>query len=349
MSRRGLSVGVVGCGRIGAKRAAALGASDRLLGCCDVDARAAAELAERHGCKACATPQELLALEPEVVVVAAVHDRLAELAEQALTAGAHVLVEKPAALSAAQVDRLLQCRRASDRLVKVGFNHRFHPGIAHLAAEVHSERHGQLMHLRARYGHGGRVGYDREWRTEPARSGGGELIDQGMHLLDLSNWLAGPLPLHAALLRTHFWDTQVEDNAALILGEAESRVAPWAMLHVSWTEWKNLFSLEVYCRTAKLQLDGLAGSYGPQRLSIYRMRPGLGVPDLQEIAYPPLDVSWQREWEHFAAAIEAGDGRPLLGDLQDARNAWTQVQAAYATGPYAELRQQVPAPAAVAP
>ena len=84
------------------------------------------------------------------------------------------------------------------------------------------------MHLRARYGHGGRLGYEREWRADPARSGGGELIDQGMHLLDLSHWLAGPLPLHSALLRTHFWDTPVEDNAALILGEADSRTAPWA-------------------------------------------------------------------------------------------------------------------------
>ena len=93
-------------------------------------------------------------------------------------------------------------------MVKVGFNHRFHPAILDLASEVHSGRHGELMHLRARYGHGGRLGYDREWRAQPERSGGGELIDQGMHLLDLTHWIAGPLPLHSALLRTHFWDTR---------------------------------------------------------------------------------------------------------------------------------------------
>ena len=189
--------------------------------------------------------------------MATVHDRLAELAEQALAAGAHVLVEKPAGTSVAQIDRLIAAQNASGRLVKVGFNHRFHPGLERAAAEVHSGRHGELMHLRARYGHGGRPGYDREWRADPERSGGGELIDQGMHLLDLSHWLAGPLPLYSALLRTHFWDTPVEDNAALILGEARSRTAPWAMLHVSWTEWKNLFSLEIYCASAKLQVDGL--------------------------------------------------------------------------------------------
>jgi predicted dehydrogenase len=196
------------------------------------------------------------------------------------------------------------------------------------------------MHLRGRYGHGGRIGYDREWRAQPERSGGGELIDQGMHLLDLTHWLAGPLPLHCALLRTHFWDTEVEDNAALILGEQSSRTSPWAMLHVTWTEWKNMFSLEVYCRTAKLQVDGLVGSYGSQRLRIYRMAPELGPPELEERSYGDTDRSWWAEWEHFAAAI-ASD-LPLLGDLSDASYAWQCVQSAYATSEtYARMRDQV--------
>jgi predicted dehydrogenase len=326
----GLRVAIVGCGRIGAKRAQALTPEDELLGCFDIDARAAEGLAGQYGARACATVEQRLDLRPQVVVVATVHDRLAGLAEQALGAGAHVLVEKPAGISTAQIDRLIEVQRTCDRLVKVGFNHRFHPALARAVEEVHSARHGELMYLRARYGHGGRPGYEREWRADPARSGGGELIDQGMHLLDLSHWLAGPLPLHSALLRTHFWDTPVEDNAVLILGEPESSRGRWTMLHVSWTEWKNLFSLEVYCRRAKIQVDGLAGSYGPQRLRIYRMRPELGPPDLEEVSYPDEDGSWRAEWEHFAAAVTAAGQRPLLGDLHDARYAWEQVEAAYA-------------------
>jgi predicted dehydrogenase len=337
----GLRVAIVGCGLIGAKRAAALAARDELLACCDIDERSARRLAERYGARACTDIEELLATAPDVVVVATVHDQLARLAERALLAGAHVLVEKPAGVSAAQIDQLAACQRASGRLVKVGFNHRFYPGIERVAAEVHSGRHGELMHLRARYGHGGRLGYEREWRADPERSGGGELVDQGMHLLDLTGWLAGPLPLHAALLRTHFWETAVEDNAALLLGQARSRTAPWALLHVSWTEWKNMFSLEVYCRTAKLQVDGLVGSYGPQRLRIHRMGPELGPPLSDEIAYGEEDCSWTREWLSFAAAIAAGQERLLNGKLSDARYAWEQIEAAYAAAPRAPAQEAV--------
>ncbi|HEY7960507.1 MAG TPA: Gfo/Idh/MocA family oxidoreductase [Solirubrobacteraceae bacterium] len=328
--RNGLRVAIVGCGAIGAKRAQALAPTDELIACHDVDAQAAIRFARRHGGRACATLADLLNASPDVVVVATVHNRLTELAEQALSTGAHVLVEKPAGVSTAQIDRLLECERASGKLVKVGFNHRFHPGIARAVDEVRSGAHGELLHLRARYGHGGRTGYEHEWRADPTRSGGGELVDQGMHLLDLTYWLAGPLPLHAALLRTQFWDVTVEDNAALILGDGHMRAGSWALLHVSWTEWKNLFSLEVYCRAAKLQVDGLTGSYGRQRLRIYRMGPELGPPSLEEVVYSEEDPSWRAEWEHFAAAILAADGRALCGDLRAASYAWEQVEAAYA-------------------
>jgi predicted dehydrogenase len=337
MSR--LRVAIVGCGQIGVKRAQALGPDDRLVACHDLRPAAARALAARHGARACSGMSELLDHDPQVVIVSTVHAHLAALTEQALAAGAHVLVEKPAGISGAQIDNLLECQNASGCQVKVGFNHRFYPGLARAAEEVHSGRHGDLMHLRGRYGHGGRPGYDREWRADREQSGGGEMVDQGMHLLDLSHWLAGPLALHSALLRTQFWDSPVEDNAAIILGEPSLRRGPWAMLHVSWTEWKNLFSLEIYCRRAKIQVDGLARSYGSQRLRIYRMGPDLGPPVLEDISYAEDDLSWRREWEHFAAAIEAPDSTPLLGDLSAARYAWSQIEAAYAAGSHGSARE----------
>jgi predicted dehydrogenase len=339
MSEAPLKVGIIGCGLIGRKRAEALRPQDSLIGCFDLVSETAERLATDFGGRACASVEEVLGLEPHVVVVATSHDQLTPISEQALDAGAHVLVEKPAGLGTVEVERLVRAAERSGRHVKVGFNHRFFPGLARAAAEVHSGRHGELMHIRAHYGHGGRPGYDREWRAQPARSGGGELIDQGMHLLDLSHWIAGPLPLHSALLRTQFWNAPVEDNAALILGAADDRTSPWAMLHVSWTEWKNSFSLQIYCRTAKLQVDGLVRSYGPQTLRIYRMKPELGPPDLEEISFPNEDVTWTAEWLHFVATL-AGEVEPL-GTLADARYAWARVEDAYATSPYAQMREEI--------
>lgn len=335
-----LTVGIVGCGLIGHKRAEGLRAGDRVVAATDPATERAEALVAAHGGEVYPDLAGVLGASPDVVVIAATHDQLALLAERVLDAGAHVLVEKPAALGTVQVGRLLAAQERSGRRVKVGFNHRFHPGLRDLAAEVHGGEHGELMHLRGRYGHGGRLGYDREWRAQPERSGGGELIDQGMHLLDLTHWLAGALPLHSALLRTHFWDTTVEDNAVLVLGEAASRTAPWAMLHVTWTEWKNMFSVEVYCRTAKLQVDGLVRSYGPQRLRIYRMGPELGPPELEERTYGTQDISWSTEWDHFASGLASG--APLLGDLHDAQYAWARVEDAYSASPgYAEMRAGV--------
>lgn len=331
-------VGVVGCGLIGGKRAAALD-GDELVGCFDVRPEAAQALAAEHGGAACTTLEELLALSPDVVVVAVTHDQLCDASVAALQAGAHVLVEKPAGISVAQIDRISAAAEAAGRRVKVGFNHRFHPGIRRAVEEARSGEHGEILHMRARYGHGGRPGYDREWRADVRRSGGGEIVDQGMHLLDISHWLLGDQPLHSALVRTQFWDTDVDDNAVLVLGERDSRTAPWSLLHVTWTEWKNLFSLEIYCRTAKLHVEGLVRSYGPQTLRIFRMKPELGPPDVEELSWPDEDGSWLAEWRHFREGIASGG--PLLGDLSDARYAWRTIDDAYDASGYGAVREPV--------
>lgn len=324
-----LRVAIAGCGLIGRKRADAVG-DDQVVGCYDVVPERAADLAAHSGSVSAADLRGLLDLSPDVVVVATIHSELASVAEKALEAGAHVLVEKPAGRSLADVERIKRAATKADRLVKVGFNHRFHGGIHRAASAALSGEHGPIMFVRARYGHGGRPGYDKEWRADPAQSGGGELTDQGMHLLDLCYWLLGELPVSGSLIRTHFWRAPVEDNGVLLLGErgGVGVESPWAMIHASWTEWKNMFSLEIYCRDAKFDVQGLVRSYGPQRLAIHRMRPDLGPPDTEIVQYPDRDTSWEAEWAHFTAALRAADGRPLLGDLDSAAYAWRCVEAA---------------------
>jgi predicted dehydrogenase len=329
-SRPGFRVGIVGCGLIGRKRSESLRPIDSVVATYDVDVEAARHLAEAAGGRGCRSLDEFLGEAPDVVVVATTHEALADMSCAALAAGAHVLVEKPAGIGVAQVERVARAAETANRRVKVGFNHRFHPGIARAVAEARSGKQGEILFLRARYGHGGRPGYDREWRADPARSGGGEIVDQGMHLLDLSRWVLGELPLHSALLRTQFWDAPVDDNAVLLLGGpgGVGDRSPWALLHVSWTEWKNLFSLEITCERAKWEVEGLVRSYGSQVLRIHRMRPELGPPDTEEVRYPGVDRSFEVEWEHFAEALTAGDGRDLWGDLSSVLYAWRCVEAA---------------------
>lgn len=326
-------VAVVGAGLIGGKRADALGSDDELVGVFDAVPQTAAAFAERFGTRAFPSLAHLLAEAPDIVVVATTHDALAAISSEALRSGAHVLVEKPAGLSAHEVDAISQAAEKAGRLVKVGFNHRFHPGIERAISDARSGACGRVMFMRARYGHGGRLGYESEWRADARRSGGGELIDQGMHLIDLSRALHGDLPLHSALVHTDFWDMDVDDNAVVTLG-APGRTGPWTSFHVSCSEWKNLFDMEIYCERAKWHVSGLAGSYGPQSLRIFRMKPEMGPPDVEEVAGPSEDVSWQREWLSFRDAIAAGDPGLINGGLDDARYAHVMVQHIYEASGY---------------
>jgi predicted dehydrogenase len=208
--------------------------------------------------------------------------------------------------------------------VQVGFNHRYHPAFQQARRLLDSGTMGPLMFIRARYGHGGRPGYDKEWRARPEISGGGELLDQGVHLIDLSRWFLGDFTDVQGHIATFFWDMPAEDNGFLLLKTAEGQVA-W--LHATWTEWKNTFSFEIFGRDAKLHIEGLGGSYGVERLSYYKMKPAMGPPDTTIWEYPGEDNSWRLELEAFAQAIEAK--RSPLVTLRDAHAALTVVRKIY--------------------
>jgi predicted dehydrogenase len=300
----GLRVGIVGCGLIGRKRALAIRAEDSIVGVADVNPEAAAALAADLDCASLGSVDDLLSLAPDVVIVATTHDALASVGEQVMAHGCDVLLEKPAGRTSKEIASLRMVAETTGKLALVGFNHRFHPGVAATIDMATSGDFGDVMFVRARYGHGGRIGYDREWRADPYRSGGGELVDQGFHLIDLSRCLLGELPVASAFATTVFWDMPVDDNAVITLGTPGEHGEPFANLHASCSEWKNLFDLEVYCRTAKFHLSGLQGSYGAQILRIYRMKPEMGPPDVETIEYAKDDVSWIREWEAVAAAVE---------------------------------------------
>jgi predicted dehydrogenase len=319
-----MNVGIVGCGLIGRKRAQALGAGKLVL-CADAVFERAQALAAAHGGQAVADWREMVKRpEVQMVVVATTHDWLAPVTLAAVEAGKHVLVEKPAARRASELAAVAEAARARGVLVRVGFNHRYHPALRKAHEMFAAGAVGPLMYLRARYGHGGRVGYDKEWRARPEVSGGGELIDQGMHLIDLARWFAGEFVQVDGLAGRWFWDMPVEDNAFLLLRTAEKKVA---FMHCSCSEWKNLFSFEVFGRDGKLDVQGLGGSYGVERLTHYRMLPEMGPPDTASWDYPRGDDSWAAEVADFYQDVVLGR-QPAPG-LSDAMAALRVVERIY--------------------
>ncbi len=322
-----LGVGVVGCGRVGSCRAAvAVGSrGSRLVAVADRDLSRANEAARSTGAAA-TTDWEAVIGRPDVdaVVVATTHDWLAPISIAALRAGKHVLCEKPMSLNSRQAGEVVAAARSSGRQLKVGFNHRHHPAIRRAHDLVLEGAVGALLFIRCRYGHGGRPGYEREWRMNPDLSGGGELLDQGMHAIDLFRWFLGELSEVTGVTATWVWQAPVEDNVFALFRSSKGQVAS---LHASWTQWKNLFSFEVFGERGGLVVEGLGGSYGVERLTAYRRLSHAGPPEEERVEFPGPDGSWESEWGEFLAAIRNGQA-PAAG-AEDGLAALRVVEAVY--------------------
>lgn len=321
-----MNFAIVGCGGIGHKRLRALRRCDQLIVAAD-NVFERAESLTRESPHAFATADWNTAVNhPAVdgVIVATTNDWLAPVTIAAAKAGKHVLVEKPAARSLSEIRELLTEVEGCGRCIWVGFNHRYHPAVrkAHMMAD--SGALGPLMFIRGRYGHGGRLGYEREWRANPDVSGGGELLDQGVHLIDLARWFLGDFATMSGYVTTYFWNMPVEDNAFLLL-RTQYNQAAW--LHASCTEWKNLFSFEIYGRNGKLQVDGLGGSYGVEHLIYHKVLPQMGPPATQVWEFPGEDISWKYELQAFADRIETGES--FTKSLREAEAALAIVDALY--------------------
>jgi predicted dehydrogenase len=323
-------VGVIGCGLIGQKRAKALGVGGKLVACADLDADRAEKLASTTGAQIYRDWRELVwSSSVDVVIVATLHDSLAEITRAAAEAGKHVLVEKPAARNAKELLSVMAAVAQYGVKVHVGFNHRYHRALRKAKEIVDSDAMGELMFIRARYGHGGRLGYEKEWRSNPILSGGGELIDQGPHLIDLSRWFLGEITEVQGFAHTYYWDMPVDDNCFMLLKTAQKQAA---FLHASCTEWKNLFSMEIYGKLGKLDLSGLGGSYGVEKITWYLMLPEMGPPETTSWEYPMADDSWAVEIAEFFEDIRLG--REPSAGLRDAQAALNVVESIYRQSGY---------------
>ena len=320
-------IALIGCGLVGQKRLNLLPPGSVTV-TCDLDLDRAKKLAAQSpGCVATdSVTQAVTAPNVEAVMIATINASLAPLAIKAAENGKHVLIEKPGAISMKELEALEAAAAKTGALVRVGYNHRYHPACLKALEIFRSGALGPMMFVRGRYGQGGRVGYDKEWRADPKLAGGGELIDQGVHLIDLAGIFLGEFTHVEGHAPTYFWNMPVDDNAFLSLRNAAGQTA-W--LHASCTEWKNLFSLEIYGRDAKLHWEGLGGSYGLEKLTFYKMLPQMGPPETTIWEFPRGDESWRIEMQEFFDDIRLK--RTPVPGLQEAKAAMAVVEKIYAS------------------
>ncbi|RME17438.1 MAG: gfo/Idh/MocA family oxidoreductase [Bdellovibrio sp.] len=320
-----MNYAIIGCGLIGQKRWNAI-KNHKVLICCDQNQKQAQTFAQKNHIEHATTSAEEAISHPAIdaVIIATDNKSLTPLTEMAIKNNKHVLVEKPAGIKSSDLFRLHELAQENHVKVRVGFNHRYHPAFIKLKELIDQPQIGSLMFIRARYGHGGRIGYDKEWRAQPELSGGGELIDQGVHLIDLSRMLMGDFSTINGHVATYFWNMPVEDNAFLSLQTPSGQTA---FLSVSCTEWKNLFSFEIYFKNAKFHIEGLGGSYGIEKLYYYQMLKEMGPPETTIYEFPRGDQSWDIEMKEFEKDIQ--EDRETSPGLLDAAKALLIVEEVY--------------------
>jgi predicted dehydrogenase len=295
----------------------------------------------------------------DAVIVATPNKYLKKISLWALQRGIHVLCEKPLGRNPWESERMVKVAREHGAILKTGFNHRHHPAIFKAHDLVADGAIGPINFIRCIYGHGGRPGYEKEWRASRDVCGGGEMLDQGVHVVDLFRWFLGEFDEAYGITPTFYWKMEVEDNAFAFFRTAKGQVA---QMHTSWTQWKNRFTFEICGEAGYLIVNGLGGSYGTETLTIGkrpinrdrnlfisrkslpptpalpRQRGGNlngtidpiylgGVPEEESIVFDGPDISWELEWKEFKAAIR--EHREPRGSGRDGLEANRMIAAVY--------------------
>ncbi len=303
-----ITIALIGAGGIGKIWADALKKTNQfaLKAVVDVDAAKAGAIAAGFpGCTAYTDYAEAFRGGGfEAVVIATPHYLLAPISAAALKAKKHVLCEKPAGISTAEVAANIRTAGEEKRVYMIGFNHRYHPAYMQAKEIADKGEIGKIICVRARYGFGGRPGYEKEWRFNKKISGGGELIDQGMHMIDMARWFMGDFVDVKGFAENLYWGGEVEDNGFLLLRTADKRVA---QIHVSWTNWEWVHSFEIFGTKGYLSIDGLDKRYrGPEKLTVGKVDPQSGkfpVETTTTFAEEKKEDSFVRELDEFAGVI----------------------------------------------
>lgn len=239
---------------------------------------------------------------------------------KALNAGKHVFCEKPPCFTAKDMEEIIKVEQQNNRTLMYGFNHRHHDSIIRMKEIVDGGQYGRILWMRGRYGKSVTPDYFNDWRANKSLSGGGILIDQGIHMLDLFLHLGGNFDTVKAEVSNLYWKLEVEDNAFVILKNSSTGMV--ANLHSTMTQWRHLFSLEVFLEKGYMVLNGLitsSMSYGEEVLTVAKNRstaPAATWQDEVQTQYL-TNNSWRYEMEHFFSSLQKN--KPIqIGNSSDA-------------------------------
>lgn len=326
-----LRVGIVGFGRMGRLRGRLV--NDHPSMCLAAVADPGIEAADvPDGCEYFKTSDELLTREMDAVFVCTPNAVTADIVVASLRGGRHVFCEKPPGKDLADVQRMSDAERARPGLkLKFGFNHRYHDAVSESLTVAQSGRLGRLLWMRGIYGKS-TDSADGAWRSRRDVAGGGILLDQGIHMLDLFRAFCGEFDDVKSFVGSSAANAEVEDNAYALLRTRDGQVA---MLHSSATHWKHTFSLEIFLTDGYIAVNGILSgsqSYGRETLTTARRQPA-GAGDVvgrprEEVAFFDHDHSWAREVDEFANCI-VHDRPVTVGTSEDARRAMELVYRIY--------------------
>ena len=283
----------------------------------------------------CNSFDELLSSDIDAVILSTYVNASSDYTVQALNAGKHVLCEKPPARNADELKAVLESEQQSDLILKYCFNHRYHYSVSEAKRIIDDNSMGKLLWMRGVYGKAGSIDYHDSWRNYKKYSGGGILIDQGIHMLDLMRYLSDQelICVHS-LLSTSYWDIEEEDNAFITMKTADNNII--ATMHSSATHWQHKFLLEMQFEEGYINLDGILSStrsYAPEKLVTGRrefedVTFAMGKP-AENITYFERDPSWELELEEFINAVK-GNSEIIHGTSDDAIKIMTLLDDIYA-------------------
>lgn len=247
----------------------------------------------------------------------------------------HVFCEKPPAFNSKEVEEIIEVENKSGKKLMYGFNHRHHSSIQYMKSLIESKKYGNILWMRGRYGKSVDQSFFQNWRADKEKAGGGILLDQGIHLLDLFIYLSGGFDEVKSYVSDLYWKIEgIEDNAFVILKNNSNGIV--ASLHSTMTQWRHLFAFEIFMEKGYLVLNGLktsSGTYGDEVLSIAKNRttaPAATWEDEEKITYN-TNISWREEIDQFFDAIN-NDADIEIGNSNDAFNVMQTIDKIYEDG-----------------